>query len=434
MATKWDSMFGSEFYFVITNEERRYLGLNPIEAEWEVSQFYSKTNLWHKRTTVFWCKDTIKKIIYESKRVSRERITYESIMESDEEILSENREWLLPRTNRGKKKKVNATNIFSCSSAAGCWFHFHLDTADKATVSMSIASGRNHKRIATGEWDRIKNIRNDADFHEFMKYYMETCPPDYFDKIKALRECKHVTVKYKTGDVFRMEIDRFHYGYGIITGRIREIQKWKELPSQHSLRKLMTVPIMVRYYDICTTDANLSVEELAQIPLGRIDICSDTDILWGTHSVVGHKELQEDDIEFNLVCSKIESLEDEHLTVHTYDFMVAEGIHQYPESYNLYVEWGTASTILEYKDISQKLREYLKEYCSPHGGVCMGITWRSLGDEECFINKNNLLNDKNRDMREEVFRCLGLNSDACFDEFAKKYGGLTKEEILQKKL
>ena len=69
MATKWDSMFGSEFYFVITNEERRYLGLNPIEAEWEVSQFYSKTNLWHKRTTVFWCKDTIKKIIYESKRV-----------------------------------------------------------------------------------------------------------------------------------------------------------------------------------------------------------------------------------------------------------------------------------------------------------------------------------------------------------------------------
>ena len=57
-----------------------------------------------------------------------------------------------------------------------------------------------------------------------------------------------------------MEIDRFHYGYGIITGQIKEILKWKELPENHGLRELMMVPIMVRFYDVCTTDDNLSVK------------------------------------------------------------------------------------------------------------------------------------------------------------------------------
>lgn len=430
MATKWDDLFGAEFYFVITNEERRYMGLNPVEDSWDISQFYSKTNLWHKRTSVFWFNETIKKVIVEEKRVLGEKITYECITEYDTDLQTENREWLLPLTARGKKKKINATNILAVNPM-GCGFHFHLDTHEKASVSMSIYNDRNNKSVATGEWDRINKIRNDADFHEFMKYYMETCPPYYFDRIKALRESQHVTVRYKTGDVFRMEIDRFHYGYGIIMGQVKEILKWKELPETHSLRKLMMVPIMVRFYDICTTDDNISVEELSQVPLGRVAICGDNDIIWGKHEIVGHKELQKEDIEFNLICTKIQSL-NENLTVHAYDFFVADGVCKYPDSYNLYVEWGTATTILPFEHISPKLKEYLREYRSPHGGTAVGIRNMALRGEESFEYKYNLLNDINKDIREELFRCLGLKINASFDEFANKYGGLTKEEILRK--
>ena len=80
MATKWDELFEKEFYFVITNDERKYMGLNPVESSWYISQFYSKTNLWHKRTSVFWDDTTIKKIIYEEKRISDNVIIYESII------------------------------------------------------------------------------------------------------------------------------------------------------------------------------------------------------------------------------------------------------------------------------------------------------------------------------------------------------------------
>lgn len=432
MATKWDDLFGTEFYFVITNEERRFMGLDSVEAGWDISQFYSKTNQWHKRTSLFWCKDTIKKIIVEGKRVTDERITYECITEYDTDLQTENREWLLPLTAKGKKKKVNATNILAINPF-GCSFHYYLDSFEDVFASMSISNQRNNKKIAIGEEDKIDKIRNDADFHEFMKYYMETCPSYYFDRIRALRENSHVTVKYKTGDIFKMEVDRFHYCYGIITGQVKEILKWKELPEFHSLRNLMMVPIMVRFYDICTTDDNMSIEELSGLPLGRVEICGDNDIIWGTHEIIGHKELQEEDIEFNLVCTKIQEL-NANSTVHTYDFSVAHGLVKYPDSFNLYVEWGTATTILPYEHISSKLKEYLKEYSSPHGGVATGIDNIALKGEKSFEYKFNLLNDVNKEMREELFRCLQLNANASFEDFAKKYGGMTKEVILRNKL
>lgn len=106
--------------------------------------------MWHKRTSIFWHDDTIKKIIYEEKRISDNVITYESIMEYDTELRSENREWLLPLTARGKKKKISATNILAVNPF-GCEFHFYLDTANKTSVGMAICNRRNNKEIAIGE-------------------------------------------------------------------------------------------------------------------------------------------------------------------------------------------------------------------------------------------------------------------------------------------
>ena len=433
MGTKWDELFGKEYYIEITNEERRYLGLDPVMEEWDTTQFYSKTNLWHKRTTVFWEENVIKKVIVEQKKVvsPNNRIIYHSIQEDDTNLSTENREWLLPLTNRGKKKKITATNVLAITPF-GCTFHFHLDMHSGASTSMSICNARNDQRIATGEQEKINKIRNDADFHQFMKYYIETCPQDYFERIERLKYSKHKTVKYETGDIFRVEADRFHYCYGLITGQILRIQKWKELPQRHSLQSLMMVPLMIRYYDVETTNPDLSAEELEQYPLGRVTICGDNDIIWGTHTIVGHKELNEDDIEFNLVCCRIKN-PDRDIPVHTHDMLVSDGMTEYPESFYLYVEWGTAVTMLPFERISKKLQEYLRDYRSPHGGVSIGIYPEHI-QENSFEYKGNLLNDINKEMRMELFSCLGLKQNATFDEFAVRFGGLTKKEILAKKM
>lgn len=147
---------------------------------------------------------------------------------------------------------------------------------------------------------------------------------------------------------------------------------------------------MVRFYDVCTTDEN------------------------------------------NLVCTKIQEF-NIHSTVHTYDSFVADGICKYPDSFNLYVEWGTATTVISYEQISSKLKEYLREYRSPHGGVAMGISNTALKGEESYKFKYNLLKNINKEIREGLFRGIQLRPDVGFDEFANKFGGLTKDEMLKKK-
>jgi len=431
MAVKWDELFGSDFLITLTNEERRYLALDPIEDSWDVTQYVSKCNVTYVRTTAYWEGNIIKKVIREEKRLVDidQGPIWGWIREDDTMIQTENREKIIPLTSRGKLKPVNATNITSVNPS-GCTFYFRIDNrSSNHPVTMSISNYRNCKKIAIGENEKVASIKNEDDFHSFMQYYISTCPDNYFDRIRVIRTAKHQTVKYKTGDIFRVEIDRFHYCYGLITGELRKILKWSDLPKWHSLRKLMTVPIMIRFYDHIFDSPDLGPEELSNYPLGRLSICSDCDIIWGTHTIVGHKTLTEDDIEFGLVCTKVMGI-NEHITTHTYDMFVNDGIIPNKDGYQLYVEWGLASVMLPFECISEKLKSFLDEYHDPHGGVNISI----IPDIEksWYSTKMDLLNPWNSEMREELFRCLKLNPDADFDEFAAAFNGPTKKEILER--
>ena len=48
---------------------------------------------------------------------------------------------------------------------------------------------------------------------------------------------------------------------------------------------------------------------------------------------------------------------------------------------------------------------------------------------DSFEYKFNLLNDINIDMREELFRCLELEENASFDDFAKNMAGWRKKKF-----
>ena len=436
MAMNWNALFGQDYFVTITNEERHYLALDPIRDDWDITQYYSKTNIKYTRTTVFWDNDVIKKIIYEENRLPAGQTvpTYRGITEHDTILRTENREKLIPLTSHGKCKPVTASNLLSVNPF-GCSFYFSMDRwystsqEQKPNVHMAIYNSRNNGSIEIGEKERVASIRDEKDFHSFMQYYISTCPSDYFDRIKHLRSAKHQTIKYKTGDIFRIEMDRFHYSYGLITGQLRDILKWPELPEFHSLRKLMLVPIMVRYYELITERPDMNAKELSRYQLSRVDICGDNDIIWGKHAIIDHKDLFENDIEFNLVCTKVKNL-NSHITTHTYDTFVGDGLIPNPDRYHLYVEWGTAATFIPYDQISERLRKFLSDYRDPHGGVRMGIFPDVSKDS--YHSKMNLLNPNNLEMREELFRCLGLNPDADFDMFAASYGGLTKKEILNR--
>lgn len=433
---EWNELFGEKFFITLNNPERKYFGLNELSFDWEASVFYSKTNLWYKRTILYWNGDTIVKVIFEEMRGFDDRVPgyFRQYCEYDTLLETEDREWLLPFSEGGKKKKVTAANVRNIM-AFGCTFSFICEYNESY---ISVGNYRNNQRLAIGEQDKICKIRNDADFRSFIEDYIKTCPEGYFDRVDRIRNSKHVTVKYQVGDIFRIEFDRFRYCYGLITGEVKKIQKWKEIHSKHSLSSLMTVPLMVRYYNLITENGNLTASDLEHILLGRLDICSDCDIIWGTYPIVSHKELTVNDIEFNLVCTRINKLPtDSHSNVFSGSYLV-DMFGDSTKEFKLYVEWGTAFAVIPYWEMSKSLREYMRYYKSPHSGVGLGIDVNMVAPEESESRKYscNLLNENNADIREELFSCLGISADVsldeAFEEFAAKFGGLTKEQILKK--
>ncbi len=91
MAMNWNALFGQDYFVTITNEERQYLALDPIRDDWDITQYYSKTNYKYSRTTVFWDNDVIKKIIYEENRLPAGQTvpTYLNGMLTNQQVIEE---------------------------------------------------------------------------------------------------------------------------------------------------------------------------------------------------------------------------------------------------------------------------------------------------------------------------------------------------------
>ena len=151
--------------------------------------------------------------------------------------------------------------------------------------------------------------------------------------------------------------------------------------------------------------------------------------------IVDHRNLEAEDIEFYFVCTK-RFFKNPHHTLFTQDLLLAQGIMHKPKEFELYIEWGFAQTKLRYDQMSDKLKEFLESYSSPHGGVALRIDPSDViltdKNRQYYYYRNNLLIPENREMLNEIFCCLGMEPDSTFDMFAEKFGGLTRQEIIER--
>lgn len=405
--------------FSLTNQERRYFALDPIPQNAQTITFTKSEGTLHTRVTVFFEGNFIIKVINETIGGTGDTIWMRCYEESDTRLLTDQRQMLLPLTSRGKPKKLTASSI-NAVTPFGCTLHIEIRNNSLFSSSeIYLLNQRSSKRFSLGERNIIDNIRSEEDFRSFLAHYIATCREGYFDKLRTFRTAQKVTVKYKPGDIFRMDFDRTRYCYGIITGDLKQLKSMAELPKSHSFLHLMTVPIMVRLFRIITDDPGLTPADLDGIPMDPAIICSDNDIIWGNHPIIGHKTLTPDDLYFKLNCT---------LQTHYSGRFTLEGC-------SMTIEWGFSSVTLNYDQISDNLKGQLDRFPLHPGSVHTNI-------DPCYASADNppdwaddrhdLLNPKNSELRAEVFACLGLNADTTFDRFAEKFGGLTRQEIVSR--
>jgi hypothetical protein len=383
--------------FRLTNEQRPYFGLDPVRDEWEEVEVKPGTTVFYDQEEV------IRKVIKFDPFYRFDYTEFDTIM------ATRNRTTILPKTEKGKEKKITPTNIVA-PTPSGCRVNFRL-TSERLGSGIYADNPRNRINLPIDSDDNIHTL---DELRHWITHYIGTCPSDYFNKVDRMRTMSHRTIKYKAGDVFRFEIDRMHYGFALIIGEKKKLSPL--LPAGHHWNSLMTVPILFRFYELKTTDKDLPIEEIFSYPLLRAEFMSDDDIIWGTHDIVGHKQLEEKDIDFPMHLSFLRENHGPHV---------------------LRFSWGLGTAIADNPLDMEEVRTTLEDTPQrdfSNSGVALTLPMyeliRVLNSEPQFGERRDLLHPNNLQKRQMVYEWFGFHEEMDLDTFNLQYNGYTRQQYI----
>ena len=366
--------------FTLTNNDRKYLGLEPIEAHWEKVKFTDEIDLYFDG-------DTIKKEIVCSKTHYLER--------EMNELTAENRTILLPKTKKGKPKKLNYSS-FSKRKGTGVYFRFdgYVIIANYTTQTTFLSTYENE------EIPDFKALRKWLD-----DFIADTTPED-LQAINEFKKQERKHVKYKAGDFFRFKIDRRNYGYGRILFDVSKYRKTAEFKAQknYGLANLMGRIITVKIYHTFG-EKERTIDELKTLKAFPSQYIMDNRFYYGEYEIVGNLPLEDHELDFPISYS--------------------ESIHSSDDC--IYFQWGKI-----FKEINgnAKNKAILDFYRNEGVGFGLRVDKETLlqGIKE---NSNNpywkvahrnidLRNPKNSKAKKAIFKQFGLDETKSYVENLKK--------------
>ncbi len=368
----------------LSNEDRKYLGLTPIGENWETMRI--------KDNTLYFDGDIIRKMITHN---YSETWGY-SYSEFDECIkTAENRTIVLPKTERGKPKKLNYTAV-STFRGIGVYLRFADgyiiigNVTTQKTFHSENVKGKDYK--AFNDWfDAWKKDTNEEDLRELEEFRTE----------------KRQRQKYKEGDYFCFKYNRRNYGFGKIiidVAKRRKDPKFKE-EKNYGLNHLMGPALVVKIYHKLSPTKDIDIKELENCPALPAVPVMDNNIYYNEYKIIGHSPVTNEDLNDSII-SVSPSITGSDLGI-------------------AYLQYG-----LIYKEIPlEEYKKHEKEHWERYRNEAIGFSLFVSDLEDCINEGSNLpyFSDKSGDLRnpenakdkEEIFKLFGLDASLNYEENLK---------------
>jgi len=379
--------------FELTNEQRKYLGITPVENSWELVKLFDNY--------VYFDSDIIRKEIAVTEQSYIERDLYEKT--------AENRTILLPKTEKGKPKKLNftATQAFR---GIGVYFSFSDSylTISSFTTQITYYS----ERFKDKDLGFLKTWLD--------KWIAETSEKD-LQEIEAFKNAERKQYKHKEGDFFAFKIGRRKWGFGRILMDVQKTIKANNIQrDEHcGLTNLMGKSLIVKVYHKISNDLNVDLEELAKTMALPSQVIMDNHFFYGENPIIGHRNL--DVSELDMLISYSRSINSDN-----YDKVYLQYGMIYKEidisKFNKYLRYDDETLYLGYEE-----NPYRKE------STGYGLDRKSLQKcmeaksnlpywdckEERYDRKLDLRNPVNIEIKKEIFKAFGLDDTKTYDENLK---------------
>jgi len=368
--------------FELTNEQRYYLGLTQVEESWEQIRF-------NERTYLYFCGEKLVKSI-----TVKENMYHEKDLD---EITAENRTLVLPKTSKGKVKKLNYTAL-TVMKDIGVYFRFD---------DQSIMIGNYTTQIAlySSRWDQQK-IEGFIGLKKWLEDWIDNTSEYDMKEIELFRSSARQHCKYREGDYFAYKISRREYGFGRIlldVMPVRKAIKEGKLEGKHyGLMHLMGRALIVKIYKKTSHTMEVNLEELKQCEAFFSQPIMDNVFYYGEYKIIGNQPLEPSELEFPISYSRSISSQDSDI---------------------VYLQYGL---IYKQTHISE-FSKYLIEQDNEGYKLINPYRYESIGyGVKSAITERDLRKPNYKDIKQEIFEHFGLDSNKSYYENYNEY-------LLQKK-
>ena len=375
--------------FELTNEQRKYLGLIPVEEHWELVKFDNGIYYYFED-------DTIKKEIKVSKNYYHEAELNEKT--------AENRTMILPKTKRGKIKKFNYTATQSFSPF-GTYFTFSTD----GVIIANYTTQRTYYSEIFSEKEKISldNLKKWLD-----KWMKETTEED-LEEIEEFKNAKRKHCKFNEGDFFAFKISRREWCFGRIlldVSKLRKDENFKK-NKNYGLANLMGKPLIIKVYHKISDNKNIDLKELSKCLALPSQAIMDNIFYYGEAIILGNLPLKPEENDMFISVSESISGIDKNIAYLQYGLIYREiPLSDYEK---LIKELKIGAQTLRREGIGFVIDTYKLKEC---------IEAKSNSPFWEKYKKHNVPDLKNPDhieLKRKIFKAFGLDADKTYEENLK---------------
>ena len=375
--------------FELTNEQRKYLGLIPVEEHWELVKFDNGIYYYFED-------DTIKKEIKVSKNYYHEAELNEKT--------AENRTMILPKTKRGKIKKFNYTATESFSPF-GTYFTFSAD----GVIIANYTTQRTYYSEIFSEKEKISldNLKKWLD-----KWMKETTEED-LEEIEEFKNAKRKYCKFNEGDFFAFKISRREWCFGRILLDVSKLRKDEnfEKNKNYGLAHLMGKPLIIKVYHKISDNKNIDLKELSECLALPSQPIMDNIFYYGEAVILGNLPLKPEENDMFISVSESISGIDKNIA---------------------YLQYGLIYREIPLSDYEKLIKE-LKIGAQTLRREGIGFVIDTYKLKECIEAKSNspfwekykkrnvpdLKNPDHIELKRKIFKAFGLDADKTYEENLK---------------
>ena len=375
--------------FELNNEQRKYLGLIPVEEHWELVKFDNGIYYYFED-------DIIRKEIKVSKNYYHEA---ELNVKT-----SENRTMILPKTKRGKIKKFNYTATQSFSPF-GTYFTFSAD----GVIIANYTTQRTYYSEIFSEKEKISL----DDLKKWLDKWMKETTEEDLEEIEEFKNAKRKHCKFNEGDFFAFKISRREWCFGRILMDVSKLRKDENFKKNknYGLANLMGKPLIIKVYHKISDNKNIDLKELSKCLALPSQAIMDNIFYYGEAIILGNLPLKPEENDMFISVSESISGIDKNIAYLQYGLIYREiPLSDYEK---LIKELKIGAQTLRREGIGFVIDTYKLKEC---------IEAKSNSPFWEKYKKHNIPDLKNPDhieLKRKIFKAFGLDADKTYEENLK---------------